>query len=172
MITEFQTLLWVVLAGMAVGLIFDFYRVLRKHWGWRKDLTFIGDIVFWFFGLGILIVFILKANSLAFRVYIFWGSLLGLLFYLWIFSSTITRVYLQSFKFLAWIYSLIIAGLKIPLSIIEWLMKPPYAVIRWLSLLIYRLLEATFRPILMDIRIMLQKLLKFWKSKLVPPGPD
>ena len=140
-ISEFVTLFWVVIAGATVGLVFDFYRSLRSWQGWKRVSTFLGDILFSLVALFILFRFFARANALAFRFYIIWGSLLGLIIYLRLISPYAVSFFFKLFSFLSYLAGLTYKGIKIPFRGLGYLMQPPYAVLRWFGLLLYRIVE-------------------------------
>lgn len=130
------------MAGAAVGILFDFYRSLRHWLKWGRISTWAGDLLFSFVALFILFRFFLKANALDFRIYILWGSVLGLFLYLRFLSKLIIKIYLSLFRMISYFFWLLKEGLKIPVRGVFVLMRPPYALLRWFSFLIYRILES------------------------------
>lgn len=128
-------------------------------------MTFLGDIVFSFVALAILFWFFEKANALAFRSYIMWGSLLGLVLYLRLLSRFSVRGFFGIYGILTYFARLIQKGIKIPISALFMLMRPPYALLRWFSLLVYRITEVIlFEPI-----VGVKKRMKAWLNHLLPP---
>jgi len=167
-IAEFLTLVWVVLAGVAVGVAFDFYRTLRQWWGLGPYATFFADILFSLAALGIVIVFFHRANALAFRFYIIWGSLLGLLLYLRLASRWVVRLFFSLYRAISLLLYLIYRGIRLPLYGLGLLMRPPFALLRWCSLLLFRAGEAT---VVWPARQKLVQVRKWWEGRF-PPGPD
>lgn len=153
------------MAGMIVGLVFDFYRSLRRFQGWGQALTFIGDILFSLVALIILFYFFEKANALAFRFYNIWVSLLGLILYLSLFSRFSLRIYFRFYRIISYLAGLIYRGIKIPIKILAFIMGPPYAILKWFSMLLYRIGEFL---LLEFSRHFKKKLMGWWKS-LIPP---
>ena len=154
-----------VAAGAAVGFVFDFYRSLRKWLGWGKVLTMAGDLIFSAVALFLLFKFFLKANHLDFRFYIVWGSVLGLFLYTRIFSRIILWIFFKTYHFLEQCLGLILWLLKIPLKVLVILMRPPYTILRWFSLLVFRIAEAFLGEPVVKTRM---KVLGFW-DRLFPP---
>jgi len=152
-------------AGAAVGLVFDFYRSFRRWQGWGKVLTFIGDVLFSFVALYILFRFFERANALDFRFYIIWGSLLGLIVYLRLLSRFSVRFYFGFYRVINYVSGLIRRGIKIPISGVVLTMRLPYAILRWFSMLLYRIGEVFLLQPIMHI----PKSLKGWWNKLMPP---
>jgi spore cortex biosynthesis protein YabQ len=152
-------------AGATVGLVFDFYRTFRRWQGLRGVLTFIGDLLFSLVALYILFRFFERANALAFRFYIIWGSLLGLVIYLRLFSRFVVRFFFGLYQFISYLAGLIHRGIKIPIRGIVLIMRPPYAVLRWLSLLLYRIGEY----ILIEPLKHINSVWNAWWSRFFPP---
>ncbi|WP_206811427.1 spore cortex biosynthesis protein YabQ [Paradesulfitobacterium ferrireducens] len=150
--SEFETFFWLVTAGFAIGLGFDIYRSVRRWMKWGPILTFGGDILFSFGALVIFLFFLEKANSLAFRFYIFWVSLLGLLLYLRLFSRLVTHFLLSTFDLVKKTLLGLISLFRYPLRALVLLMRPLYAFLRWLSLLFYRAGEALLMPRAVQIK--------------------
>lgn len=164
-ISEFVTLFWIIVAGSIVGFVFDGYRSFRRWQGWGRVMTFVGDILFSLVALWILFNFLLKANALAFRFYIIWGCLLGLFLYLKLLSRFVLRFFFQLFIFISYCGNLIHRGLKIISKGLVILMSPPYALLRWLSLLLYRIGQ----NILLEPLLRLKKGYHFWWIRMFPP---
>ena len=154
-----------ILAGATVGLVFDFYRSFRRWKGWRGVSTFVGDVLFSLVALFILLHFFERANALAFRFYIIWGSLLGLVIYLRLVSRFVVRFFFGLYQFISYLGGLIHRGLMIPIRGLVLIMRPPYAVLHWFSLLLYRISEYIFLERLMNIKSQC----KAWWSGLFPP---
>jgi len=159
------TFFWVIVAGAAVGLVFDFYRSFRRWQGWGQVLTFIGDVLFSLVALFILFRFFERANALAFRFYIIWGSLLGLVLYLRLLSRFSVRFYFGLYRVLNYLAGLIYRGIKIPIRGLVLIMRPPYAILKWFSMLLYRIGEL----FLLELTMPIKKKLKGWWNSLMPP---
>lgn len=140
------------MAGVVVGIFFDFYRSLRRYLRWGRVSTWVGDLIFSLIALVILFRFFQRANALDFRIYNLWGSILGLSLYLRFLSKSLIKVYLQLFFLISNLLWLIRQGLKIPVKGVFILMRPPYALLHWFSFLIYRILEAALAQPLRQTR--------------------
>jgi hypothetical protein len=122
-------------------------------------------VLFSIVALYILFRFFEKANALALRFYIIWGSLLGLVLYLRLLSRFSVRCFLGLYQVLMYLADLIHRGLKIPIRGLVLVMRPPYAVLLWLSLLLYRIGELIlFEPILQMKKRMIE-----WQNRHLPP---
>lgn len=164
-ISEFQAFFWVVMAGAAVGIFFDFYRSLRYWLKWGRISTWAGDLLFSLTALFILFRFFLRANALDFRIYILWGSVLGLFLYLRFLSKLIIKLYFRLFHIIAYLLWLLKKGVKIPVRGVLVLMRPPYALLRWFSFLIFRILEVFLAQPLKKIYL---KVMFFWEQLFSP----
>jgi spore cortex biosynthesis protein YabQ len=161
-----HTLLWVIISGAAVGLAFDIYRSLRKWWGWGAFLTFCTDLLFSLAALAILLHFFYKANALSFRLYIVWGSALGLLLYLRFASFWVKRLLFATFDLLRRLKMLLLRLLILPWQALRLAMRPPYMLLQWFSFLVFRCSEAT---IFWGAKKIASELIGFIKG-LIPPG--
>jgi len=159
------TFFWVIVAGAAVGFVFDFYRSFRRWQGWGQVLTFIGDVLFSLVALLILFRFFEKANALAFRFYIIWGSLLGLVLYLRLLSRFSIRFYFGLYRVISYLARLIHSGIKIPIRGLVLIMRLPYALLEWFSMLLYRIGELFLHELIMHTK----RRLKGWWNSLMPP---
>lgn len=146
-------------------MLFDFYRSLRRYLRWGRVITWAGDLLFSLIALVILFRFFQRANALDFRIYILWGSILGLFIYLRLLSRGLIKLYLQLFRLISYLLWLLREGLKIPVKGIYFLMRPPYALLRWFSFLIFRILEELLDQPLRRARI---RIFNLWKQ-LFPP---
>jgi len=151
-----------------VGVTFDFYRALRKQLKWGQGLTWAGDVLFSLTALLILLLSFQKANFLTFRFYLFGGSLLGLIIYLSFFSKGLRRLFYYLFVFVASIARVVGLLLQIPWRLIVILMRPPYAVVRWVSMLLYRMSGTVVVPLLEKGRRVVRNL----RLRLFPPHID
>jgi len=159
------TFFWVIVAGAAVGLVFDFYRTFRHWQDLGRALTFVGDVLFSLVALLILFRFFERANALAFRFYIIWGSLLGLVLYLKLLSRFSVRCFFGFYRVIKYLADLIHMGLQIPVRGLILIMRPPYAILLWFSLLLYRIGEL----ILLAPISRINRRVKEWWNRLGPP---
>ena len=146
-------------------MVFDFYRSFRKWLNWGRILTFGGDVLFSLVAMGILFCFFERANALDFRFYIIWGSLLGLALYLRLLSRFSLRCFNGFYRLISFLANLIHRGIMIPVRGLVLIMRPPYAMLRWLSMLLYRIGEIILVERIMRIN---RRLREWWKGFLPP----
>jgi len=114
--------------------------------GLNKVLTFIGDVLFSLFALFVIFYFAQKANYLELRFYLFAGALLGLIIYLHFFSNTSKKLFKELLKIIICTKNLIVGTIimffqGVAHSLIL-MMRIPYGVLKWFSMLIFRIGEA------------------------------
>ena len=81
------------LTGVAIGVLFDFFRILRRTIKTANIITYIEDILFWVL-TGILILYnIWYFNNGEIRVYMFLGIILGVLIYMSTLSNLVVKLF-------------------------------------------------------------------------------
>ena len=99
------------LTGVEIGILFDFFRILRRTIKTGNIVTYIQDILFWIL-TGILVLYnIWYFNNGEIRVYMFLGIIIGTLIYI----STLSNIFVKIF---AKILTTIIKVLEIPVKTI------------------------------------------------------
>ena len=78
-----------VINGLLIGLLFDFFRILRLSFKTRDFVTYIEDIIFWII-TGIIVLYsIFIFNNGEIRFFMFLGIALGAFLYMTLFSGYI-----------------------------------------------------------------------------------
>lgn len=85
--------LWTILTGVGMGLIFDFFRLLRRSKTTRDIWVYVQDIIFWIVIAISIIVSTFLINDGELRAYMLIGYILGALFYMLLFSKIIMKVF-------------------------------------------------------------------------------
>ena len=99
------------LTGVAIGILFDFFRILRRSIKTSNIITYIEDVLFWIL-TGILVLYnIWYFNNGEIRIYMFLGRVIGVLVYM----STLSNIFVKIFSK---ILSFIIKIMEIPFKII------------------------------------------------------
>lgn len=81
------------LTGVAIGVLFDIFRILRKSIKTPNIIIYIEDIIFWILA-GLLILYnIWYFNDGEIRVYMFLGIIIGLLLYMSTLSNIIIKIF-------------------------------------------------------------------------------
>lgn len=99
------------LTGVEIGILFDFFRILRRTIKTGNMVTYIQDILFWIL-TGILVLYnIWYFNNGEIRVYMFLGIIIGTLIYMLTLSNIFVKLFTK-------ILSIIIKVLEIPFKTI------------------------------------------------------
>ncbi len=111
------------LVGILIGLLFDFFRILRKIFKTNNIITYIEDIIFWIL-TGILILYsIYYFNNGEIRLYMFLGIILGFLSYIFTISKYIISFFVYISKFIKKIINFIFSLIFIPFKFINKIIK-------------------------------------------------
>lgn len=99
------------LTGVAIGILFDFFRILRRSIKTSNLVTYIQDILFWIL-TGIIVLYsIWYFNNGELRIFVFLGLIIGILIYMTTLSSIIVKIFTK-------LLVILINILKVPFKII------------------------------------------------------
>lgn len=109
-----------ILVGIIIGLLFDFFRILRRTFKTSDFITYIQDILFWILSGIILIYAIFIFNNGELRAYIFLSIFIGIITYM----LTISKYFIKfNVMILSGIKKVIIAIFKIIIYPIKMILK-------------------------------------------------
>jgi spore cortex biosynthesis protein YabQ len=80
--SQFNLLIFSLLAGVITGVIFDLYRALRGFEDPNMIITFIEDILFWIFTSIIIFIFLLHTSFAYMRGYVYLSIAMGIILYM------------------------------------------------------------------------------------------
>ena len=103
-----------ILNGFAIGLIFDFFRILRKSFKTNDIITYIEDILFWIITGLIILYTTFIFNNGEIRLFMFLALFLGVFIYILLFSNIIIQCNVKIIKTIKNILSKIINIISIP----------------------------------------------------------
>lgn len=110
-----------VICGIAIGIFFDIFRILRKSFKTSDIVTYIEDIIFWIFS-GLFFLFVLfKFNNGQIRSYVVIGLLIGILLYILTISKYFIKVNVTIINL---IKRIITYPIKLIFRMIKKLLKP------------------------------------------------
>lgn len=101
---ELYTFLMFILTGLAIGTLFDIFRILRRSFKTKDFITYIEDILFWIFTGIILLYSIFTFNNGELRAFVFIGVLLGIILYI----LTLSRYFIKICVYIVNIIKMII----------------------------------------------------------------
>lgn len=104
--------------GIIIGLLFDFFRILRRSFKTKDIITYMEDILFGILTGSILLYSIFTFNNGEIRLFILLGVALGIIFYMLLISSYIIKINVAIIRFLKKIFSKILHILAIPFKAI------------------------------------------------------
>ena len=115
-----QALLFLIFIvnGIIIGLLFDFFRILRRSFKTKDFITYIEDILFWVLTGLLLLYSIFTFNNGEIRLYMFIGAILGCIIYMLSISNFIVKINTKIIISLKNILSKIINIIFIPFKFI------------------------------------------------------
>lgn len=118
---QLYSLLIFTISGIAIGIFFDIFRILRKSFKTPDVVTYIEDTIFWIFS-GLFFLFILfKFNNGEIRSYV----ILGLIFGITIYIFTISKYFIKmSVSIICFIKKIILYPLQLLWKFVKKLIKP------------------------------------------------
>lgn len=108
-----------VLIGALMGIVFDFFRALRRKGNTKNIVVYIQDIIFWLIVAIIIITSSFILNNGDLRGYMIIGYLLGAILYMLILSNYIKGLFIIIMNFFGKIFSVILKPLNTILQKIE-----------------------------------------------------
>lgn len=114
-----------ILNGIIIGILFDFFRILRKTFKTTDFVTYIEDLLFWILTGFSIIYFICTFNNGEIRLFMILGIALGILAYMFILSSYFIKINVIIINFLKKIIGKIFKIIFIPLKFIKKLFFKP-----------------------------------------------
>lgn len=98
-------LLMFTLTGIAIGILFDIFRILRKSFKTADIITYLQDVLFWILA-GLIVLFaIFRFNNGEIRSYLFVGIAIGILLYMLTMSKLIVKYCVKLIQWLTKIIS-------------------------------------------------------------------
>ena len=112
-----------VLDGFIIGLLFDFFRILRKTFKTSDIITYIQDILFWILTGLVVLYSIFIFNNGEMRIYIFLGILIGIVLYILLLSKYIIKINVFIINKIKWFVSIILKIIFMPFKFIFNILK-------------------------------------------------
>ena len=113
--TQVQLFFIFLINGLLIGLLFDFFRILRKAMKTADFITYIEDTLFWVLTGFIILYSIFTYNNGEIRLFMFLAIILGLLIYLTFISKIILSISLGIINVIKKILGTVFNIIKIPL---------------------------------------------------------
>ncbi len=103
-----------IVCGIIIGVIFDFFRILRKVFKTTNMLTYIEDFLFWIITGTIILYSIFLFNNGEIRLFMFLAIGIGVVLYMLLISSYIIKINVKIINFFKDILSKIFKLLSLP----------------------------------------------------------
>ncbi|WP_150275631.1 spore cortex biosynthesis protein YabQ [Paenibacillus tepidiphilus] len=149
---QWMTLLYMMLAGTAMGFTYDSYRVLSLKLHFPRWLNGTLDLLYWVWAALLTFRMLYAGNQGQLRFYVFVGLFLGVWFYFLLFSVTVQRfvvMLIQSVQYLG----------KLLWKVIGVLIGVP---LLWLWRLLVGTLRLLWRIILFILKLLLRLTKPLW----------
>ncbi|MDR3559994.1 MAG: spore cortex biosynthesis protein YabQ [Negativicutes bacterium] len=89
---QLETFLITIITGMVLGMMFDFYRIMRGVFRPRWLVTSVTDLLYWLLATAVVFVALLLGNWGEIRLYVFFGLFAGILCYFRLLSRSVIRL--------------------------------------------------------------------------------
>lgn len=103
-----------VVNGILIGVLFDFFRILRKTFKTRDIVTYIEDCLFWILTGITLLYSIFTFNNGEIRLFMLLGILLGTIIYMIFISSYVIKINVAILTFIKNILTKLFCFLAVP----------------------------------------------------------
>lgn len=123
--TNSQAILFLLFAldGIIIGILFDFFRILRRSFSTGSILTAIEDVVFWICAGIIILYSIFIYNNGAIRGYMFLGVFCGVTLYMITLSQIFIKINVYILTFIKKVASILFKIFNIPIKIVMNILK-------------------------------------------------
>lgn len=111
--------------GIAIGILFDIFRILRKSFKTSDIVTYMQDLLFWILTGFILLYSIFTFSNGEVRFYMFLGVFLGCLIYMILFSKYFININVKIIKIIKKIVSIIFTPINLTIKFIKKLIIKP-----------------------------------------------
>ena len=108
-----------LIIGIIIGIIFDFFRIIRKTYKLKNNIIQIQDLIFWIIS-GIIVAYgIFKYSYGEIRAYLFLGIVLGIAMYILTISNKILEIGTKSLSIITEFFKRVIHIISIPFITIQ-----------------------------------------------------
>jgi spore cortex biosynthesis protein YabQ len=98
MASQVLVLVFMVVAGFAVGFMFDVYRVIRSLVRPSRRASVFMDLAFWLLATPVIFLILVACNWGQLRLYVFLGMALGLFCYFQLLSEAVLWILIHGFR--------------------------------------------------------------------------
>lgn len=154
-----------VAGGMAIALLYDIFRIIRRTVRAGILAAYVQDLLYWMIVSVIMFVAIYHGNDGELRAYLFLGAFMGVLLYALIFSRIVMESSMFVIRMAVKLFKLIILIALYPIRLILRIFSPPARILARKSAMFMRKLKRGSR-IRASRRAFLKKSLKHIIKKI------
>lgn len=110
--------LYAALFGVALGVLYDIFAILRSYLPAKKMFAALFDVLFWIIAIVALLAFVMLVTGGRMRWYVLVGSFLGIFLY----KSTISALFFRSIRII----------ISVCIKILHLSVRPLYLLSAWL----------------------------------------
>ena len=118
-----------IINGVIIGILFDFFRILRKSFKTSDIITYFEDFLFWILTGFSILYFIFVFNNGEIRLFMFLGIAVGIALYMLIFSSLFIKINVSVITFFKRIFIKVLEIILIPFRFLKKLFFKPISFI-------------------------------------------
>ncbi len=118
-----------IVNGVIIGILFDFFRILRKSFKTNDVITYFEDLLFWILTGFSILYFIFAFNNGEIRLFMFLGIAIGITLYMLIFSSLFIKINVTIITFFKKVFIKVFEIILIPFKFIKKLFFKPFSFI-------------------------------------------
>lgn len=118
-----------IINGVIIGILFDFFRILRKSFKTSDIITYFEDFLFWILTGFSILYFVFVFNNGEIRLFMFLGIVVGITLYMLIFSSLFIKINVSVITFLKRIFIKVLEIILIPFRFFKKLFFKPVSFI-------------------------------------------
>jgi len=141
---ELTIFISMTILGMAIGVLWDIFRVMGKKWSLPRTIICIFDAIFWIVVTASVFVTLMYLNDGAIRFFEFLGMIIGTILYFSAFSRLFQKFFLIILNILTKICIILLTPVKFFLRILDkilniFLVTPFLFILRKLKKLHYKI---------------------------------
>lgn len=134
-----------IINGIIIGLLFDFFRILRKSFKTKDIITYIQDVLFWILTGFTILYSTFTFNNGEIRIFMFIAILIGIIFYMTLISTYIIKINVKIINLiknlLQKMFNILLAPFKWIYKILKNILYKPFKFIKNKLLNIFKLLN-------------------------------
>jgi len=143
---QFYAFFMVILCGAVLGLLFDLFRVARRHYSLNWFLGALSDLLYWGVATVALAGALFYGNWGELRLYVVIGLLLGVGLYYWLASSLVAGLADLVLSTLDWLANLLVQlVLRLVWAPLVAVAGFIWATLRWVASWLLRVLDGLWR---------------------------